>query len=201
MNDNIIYDQLNNEYQENDDWSFPECKYVSGFSESQILIQPTNDIRENYSNLQIDGYLEGYFRFFGKKDMDIVYLYFISKKKQQQIVQILGKTQPAVSYDVTRIKEQMQFVIKLISSIDDFIMFITNPDNNLKVYDKQMLTLFFYTTSITKTAVLMNINTVSCRSHLNTIVNRLLANGEVQMYNLFKFILSNLNKTKKYVEK
>ena len=185
MNEEIEDIQLNEEQE----WGFPECKYVSGYLQSEIQIQPTDDLRDSLSNWQINEYLDAYFRFFGKKDMDIIYLYFISKKKQQQIVQILGKTQPAISYDVSRIKQQMNFVVKLLSSVDDFIMFITDPENNLKTYDKEMLTVFFYTTSITKTAII-----------LNTIVNRLLSYGYNEMYNLFKYILSNLNKTKKTLE-
>ena len=196
MNEEIEDIQLNEEQE----WGFPECKYVSGYLQSEIQIQPTDDLRDSLSNWQINEYLDAYFRFFGKKDMDIIYLYFISKKKQEQIVQILGKTQPAISYDVSRIKQQMNFVVKLLSSVDDFIMFITDPENNLKTYDKEMLTVFFYTTSITKTAIVLGINTVSCRSHLNTIVNRLLSYGYNEMYNLFKYILSNLNKTKKTLE-
>jgi hypothetical protein len=51
-------------------------------------------------------------------------------------MEILGKTQPAVSYDVTRIKEQINFVVKLLYCLDDFIMFIVNPENKMKTYDK-----------------------------------------------------------------
>ena len=144
-------------------------------------------------------YLGNYFRFFGQKDMDIIYLYFLSGKKQEDMVRILGKSQPAISYDVTRIKEQIDFVIKIVSSIDDFIMFIVDDDNRLNTYDREMLTLFFYSTSIVKTSRLMGINNITCRSHLNTVVNRLLANGHVDMYNLFRYIMSNLNNIKKYV--
>lgn len=176
----------------------PDCKYVAGFLQNEIQIIPAYD-RDDYTNWQVNECLDGYFRFFGQKDMDTIYLYFISKKKQEEIMTILGKSQPAVSYDVAKIRQQIDFVIKLLSSIDDFIMFITDPENNMKTSDKQMLTLFFYTTSIAKTARLMGINNISCRSHLNTIVNRLLSRGYNDMYNLFKYIMSNLNHVKKYV--
>jgi predicted transcriptional regulator len=68
--------------------------------------------------------------------MDTVYLYFISKKKQEEVMTILGKSQPAVSYDVSKIREQIDFIVKIISSVDDFIMFITDPENNMKTSDK-----------------------------------------------------------------
>ena len=175
-----------------------DCKYVAGYLENEIEIITAHD-RDNYTNWQVNECLDGYFRFFGQKDMDTIYLYFISKKKQEEIMSILGKSQPAVSYDVSKIREQIDFVVKLLSSIDDFIMFITDPENDMKTSDKEMLTLFFYTTSIAKTARLMGINNISCRSHLNTIVNKLLSKGYNDMYNLFRFIMSNLNYVKKYV--
>lgn len=173
-------------------------QYVVGYSINEAEISERAS-RDSYTNWEVNEYLGNYFRFFGQKDMDIIYLYFLSNKKQEDLVKILGKSQPAISYDVTRIKEQIDFVIKLVSSIDDFIMFIVSDDNQLNTYDREMLTLFFYSTSIVKTSRLMGINNITCRSHLNTIVNRLLTNGFVDMYNLFKYIMSNLNNIKKYV--
>ena len=177
---------------------FPGGRCVAGYSESEAEIQEKSS-RDSYTNWEVNEYLGNYFRMFGQKDMDIIYLYFLSGKKQEDLVKILGKSQPAISYDVTRIKEQIDFVIKLVSSIDDFIMFIVDDSNGLNTYDREMLTLFFYSTSIVKTSRLMNIHNITCRSHLNTIVNRLLANGHTDMYNLFKYIMSNLNNIKKYV--
>lgn len=178
----------------------PDEKYVAGYSANEMEITEKVN-RDSYTNWEVNEYLGNYFRFFGQKDMDIIYLYFLSGKKQEDLVRILGKSQPAISYDVTRIKEQIDFVIKLVSSIDDFVMFIVDDDNRLNTYDREMLTLFFYSTSIVKTSRLMGINNITCRSHLNTVVNRLLTNGQVDMYNLFKYIMSNLNNIKKYVSR
>ena len=176
----------------------PDERYVAGYSVNEMEIEEKVN-RDSYTNWEVNEYLGNYFRFFGQKDMDIIYLYVLSGKKQEDLVKILRKSQPAISYDVTRIKEQIDFVIKLMSSIDDFIMFIVDDDNKLNTYDREMLTLFFYSTSIVKTSRLMGINNITCRSHLNTVVNRLLSNGHVDMYNLFKYIMSNLNNIKKYV--
>lgn len=176
----------------------PDERYVAGYSVNEMEIAEKVN-RDSYTNWEVNEYLGNYFRFFGQKDMDIIYLYFLSGKKQEDLVKILRKSQPAISYDVARIKEQIDFVIKLMSSIDDFIMFIVDDDNKLNTYDREVLTLFFYSTSIVKTSRLMGINNITCRSHLNTVVNRLLANGHVDMYNLFKYIMSNLNNIKKYV--
>jgi len=193
----FITDYAFDESELDGDYHFNE-QYVSGYSVSSCDMEAKPN-RDNYTNWEVNEYLGNYFRFFGQKDMDIIYLYFLSGKKQEDLVKILGKSQPAISYDVTRIREQINFVIKLVSSIDDFIMFIVDDGNGLNTYDREMLTLFFYSTSIVKTSRLMGINNITCRSHLNTVVNRLLSNGHVDMYNLFKYIMSNLNNIKKYV--
>lgn len=206
VHDELIVDETEDMGEIIDDFSVDEfdCtydeRYVSGYKENEAeLVEKSS--RDDYTNWEVNEYLGNYFRLFGQKDMDIIYLYFLSGKKQEDLVKILGKSQPAISYDVTRIKEQIDFVIKLVSSIDDFIMFIVDDNNGLNTYDREMLTLFFYSTSLVKTSRLMGIRNISCRSHLNTIVNKLLANGYIDMYNLFKYILSNLNNIKKYVAK
>ena len=175
---------------------FPECHYVAGYREDEVSPDMTYD-RNGYTNVEINEHLYNYFRFFGSKDKDIIYLYFLSRKKQKEIMEILGKSQPAVSYDVTRIKEQMMFVVKIMSFVDAFILFITSPSNKLSTHDKEMLTLFFYSTSIVKTSRLMGINNITCRSHLITIINKLKSSGNIEMYDMFSYIMSNLNNVKK----
>lgn len=174
--------------------------YVVGYYENEECISALPD-RSEYNNWEVNENLWNYFRFLGKKDMDIVYLCFLLKKKQEEVMTILKKTQPAVSYDVTRIKSQMDFIAKLNMSIDDFIEFIVDTNNGLNTYDKEMLVVFFYTTSIVKTARLLKLKNVTCRSHINTIINHLYQMGNNDMYVLFKYIMNNLNSVKKYVKK
>jgi len=185
------------EFQEYDaEELFPQFKTVAGYKEDEYRPEELNN-RESYTNWEINEHLGSYFRFFGKNDMDIIYLYFLSKKRQEDIMTILGKSQPAVSYDVTRIKEQIQFVVRVMAMIDEFIIFITDPANKMKTEDKEMLTIFLYSTSIVKTSRILGSSNITCRSHLNTLVNRLKANGHIRMYELFKYILDNLNHIKK----
>lgn len=156
--------------------------------------------REFYSNKEIDECLEGYFRLFGRHDMDIIYLYFLSGKKQEEIMSILGKSQPAISYDVQRIRRQAKFVRRIMSYLGDFIEFITSPENPLRTDDKELLLVFFYSTSIVKTARIMKLGNITCRSHLNTVIKRL-QGINMEMFGLFKYILSHLNNIKKHVKK
>ena len=171
---------------------------VAGVYEDEMEMSASPD-RSDYSNWEVNEYLDNYFRFFGSRDMDVIYLYILSKKRQEEIQEILGKSQPAVSYNVTRIRNQMEFVARMMSSIDDFIMFITDPENGMRTFDKELLVIFFYSTSIVKTARIMGIKNVTCRSRLNTVVNHLLQDGHMEMYRLFRFVMDNLNNIKKYV--
>lgn len=183
-----------------DEEEFDECKCVCGYycDEEELEARPS---RDEYSNLEIDEHLSCYFNFFGQKDMDINYLYFLSRKRQFDIQKILGKTQPAISYDVTRIKQQINFVVRMVASIDDFVIFITSNPSGLTTFDKEILTVFFYTTSIIKTARVLNLENRCVRSMLNTCVKKLERNGHAEMFELFRYILGNLNNIKKCVAK
>jgi len=189
-----------NEYNDKD-WSFEDYQgnnIVSGFLEDEVEIDELCD-SDSFSNYEICEHLESYFHFFGNKDMDIIFLCFLSKKKQNDVVQILEKTQPAISYDVTRIKQQMDFVIKVVSFADDFILFISD-ENGLTLDEKEELTVFFFSTSFVKTARVLNKNSITCRLHIINTVNKLKNLGYIEQYDFFTFILNNLNKVKKDVE-
>lgn len=188
---------IDEEYYE-DQFVPPGAKIVSGFLENEESLQELND-RSGYSNFEISQHLDMYFRFFGAKDMDIVYLYFLSQKKQDEIMRILGKTQPAISYDVTRIKKQMQFVTVFVSFIDDFVFFICDNECKLTTDEKELLTVFFFSTSIVKTARILGKNHITCRTHLLNAVEKLKEYEYNDQYQFFKFMLNNLNKIKKQI--
>ena len=175
-------------------------KYVVGYycDEPELEVQPS---RDEYSNLEIDEHLSMYFNFVGSSDMDITYLYFLSKKRQFDIQQILGKTQPAISYCVSKIRQQMEFVVRIVASVDDFVLFITGNPKGLSTFDKEILTVFFYTTSIIKTARVLKLEDRCIRSILKTCIKKLQRNGHQEMYELFSYISDNLNNVKKYVNR
>ena len=131
MKDNYEEDNSFVELTEENFYEDLDASIVAGYYKEEEEIEEYSD-RACYDNREIDDHLDIYFRLFGLKDMDIIYLYFLSEKRQQDIKNITQKTQPAVSYDVSRIKKQMDFVINIISSFDEFIAFIIRPDNGLK---------------------------------------------------------------------
>jgi len=175
-----------------------DASIVAGYYEEEEEIEEYSD-RACYDNHEIDDHLDIYFRLFGLKDMDMIYLYFLSEKRQQDIKNITQKTQPAVSYDVSRIKKQMDFVINIISSFDEFIAFIIRPDNGLKKIERELLLVFFYSTSIVKTSKILGFGQISCRVKILRAIKRVKELGHERMYELLDYIAKNLNQIKKSV--
>lgn len=173
-------------------------KIVNGYLQEQIQIQQGYS-RQDYYNYQIQDHLDVYFRLFGKNDLDIIYLYFLSNKKQNDIVQILQKTQPAISYDVSRIKQQLQFVIRIVQKQDEFIMFITDEQLKLTLSQRQLLLVFFYSTSIVKTSKILKQNQITCRTRIRKAIQKLSFYEYNDMYEFFCYVLQNLNKIKKQI--
>lgn len=195
----MSYDEYN-DYEEIEEFSdIPSGKIVHGFLENEEEWDTGYGDRSAYSNYELCEHLDMHFRFFGKKDMDIIYLYFLSKKRQDEIMLLLEKTQPAISYDVTRIKKQIEFVMKIVSFIDDFILFIVDEKTKLTVHEKELLLVFFYSTSIIKTSKILNQNHITCRTHINNTVDKLKELGYIEQYDFFSYILNNLNKIKKQI--
>lgn len=176
----------------------PKEKVVNGFLENEIEIEYQTDTTA-YSNYELCEHLDSHFRFFGGKDMDIILLYFLSHKRQDEIMKILDKTQPAISYDVTRIKRQIEYVMRVVEFVDDFIAFIVNENVKLNTHERELLTVFFYSTSIIKTSKILNQNHITCRTHINNTINKLKELGYMEQYEFFAYLLENLNKVKKQI--
>lgn len=176
----------------------PQGKIVHGFLENELEWEYQSD-RSSFSNYELCEHLDSHFRLFGKKDMDIILLYFLSKKRQDELMQILEKTQPAISYDVSRIRKQIEYVMRVVEFIDEFIVFIVDENTELNTHEKELLTVFFYSTSIIKTSKILNQNHITCRTHINNTINKLKDLGYIEQYEFFSYMLNNLNKIKKQI--
>lgn len=176
----------------------PQGKIVHGFLEKELEWEYQSD-RSSFSNYELCEHLDSHFRLFGKKDMDIILLYFLSKKRQDELMQILEKTQPAISYDVSRIRKQIEYVMRVVEFIDEFIVFIVDENIELNTHEKELLTVFFYSTSIIKTSKILNQNHITCRTHINNTINKLKDLGYIEQYEFFSYMLNNLNKIKKQI--
>ena len=154
----------------------------------------------SYTNFEIQDHLDDYFRFFGSADMDIIYMYFISNKKQNELSNFFNKTQPAISYDVTRLKKQVEFVMYIVSVFDCVVDFLSRKDTGLSTYEIDLLTIFFFTTSFIKTSKVINSQQVTVRCQINRTIEKIKENGYPEIYKIFQKINCNLNKVKKNLE-
>lgn len=184
------------EDEENDIYSIVNNKIVCGLYENEIELEDLNSA-DSFSPAEIDEQLESYFRFFSKSDMDLIYMNFIGGKTQIDLQKIFHKTQPAISCTSDRIKEQIGVIVKIQNVIDEFIEFITDPKIKMTNRDRNILLVFFYSTSIVKTAQTIGINPMICRTRIDSAMSNLVKQGHENIYNHFKYILENLNKVKK----
>lgn len=142
-------------------------------------------------------HLENILRFLGKKDCDIVYLYFLSEKRQMDICDLMSRTQPAVSYDIRRAKEHINFAIYLLSVIDDFLQFIEGHGSEMEPEQVRVLVLMFFSTSFTKTAHVLGCHQITCRYLFDRAIKTLKANEHDNIVDIFDHIVNNLNMVKK----
>lgn len=173
-------------------------KVVAGLYEDEVQLEPLCSA-DAFSPAEIEEHLENYFRFFSKSDMDLIYMNFIGNKTQIDLQNIFHKTQPAISCTSDRIKEQIGIIVKIQSVIDEFISFISDPEIKLSYRDKNILLVFFYSTSIIKTGQIIGINPMLCRSRIDNAMKHLNETGHDRIYAYFEYILENLNKVKKDV--
>ena len=132
-------------------------------------------------------------RFLNDKDRDILYLMFVSKKKQRDVLQILGRTQSSLAYDIKRIRRRLRFIFYLNSVFDIFMNFIHMQKEYFTSEEIAILTLMFYTSSFTLTSEIMNISQVRVRYAYNKCLRHM---EELEMwdaYEIFMVIRSNLN--------
>lgn len=171
---------------------------VSGVYENEMQMDQLNT-HSDFSPAEIEEHLESYFRFFSRSDMDLIYMHFIGEKTQIDLQDILLKTQPAISCTVERIQKQIGIIVQMQSMLDEFIYFISDPNLRLTHRDRNILLVFFYTTSIIKTSQIIGISHMVCRARIDSAIQALKETGHEKIYLFFEYILENLNKVKKSV--
>lgn len=146
------------------------------------------------------------FSFLNDKDLDILYLIFVSQKKQKDVKRLLDRTQSSLAYDIKRIRRRLKFITYLHSVFDIFLNFICQErsDDCFTSEELAILTLMFYTSSFTLTARVLNTSQVRVRHSYTKCLRRMeekasdsITRGESRewwvIYEIFQIIRSNLN--------
>jgi len=145
------------------------------------------------------------FGFLNDKDRDILFLIFVSRKKQKDVQRILGRSQPSLCYDIKRIRRRLCFIFYLHSVFDEFVEFVREQNEerqrcakeckepDFSADDMEILTLMFYTSSFTLTASMKKMSQVRVRYAYNKCLRRMLCMGRYDMYEIFNTLRRYLN--------
>ena len=141
-------------------------------------------------------------RFLNEKDRDILYLIFVSGKKQKDVQQIIGRSQPSLCYDIKRIRRRIRFIFYLQSVFDIFLDFISkraiepllgSDEPCFTSDERDILTLMFYTSSFTSTANSLGVTQVKVRYAYDKCLARMEELRMWDVYEIFVVIRTNLN--------
>jgi len=133
------------------------------------------------------------FGFLNDKDRDILYLIFVSRKKQKDVQRIMNRSQPSLCYDIKRIRRRLRYIFYIHSVFDIFVNFTQEKVSFFTPEEMEILTLMFYTSSFTVTAEMMNLSQVRTRYAYNKCLRRMEALGMWESYEIFMVIRENLN--------
>lgn len=131
--------------------------------------------------------------FLNDKDRDILFLIFVSRKKQRDVQKILGRSQSSLCYDIKRIRRRLKFISYLYSVFDIFMNFVRAKREHFNEQEMMIMTLMFYTSSFTLTARIMDTSQVKVRYTYNKCLKRMEELGIWEPYEIFIIIRSNLN--------
>jgi len=137
-------------------------------------------------------YLSEIFNFLNNKDKDILYLIFVSGKTQTDLVKLLNRSQPSLSYDIKRIKDRVRFICFLHSQFSFFLDWIESEDNILSPEEIMVLTLMYYTTSFSQSSRMSNLKPTRIRYVFDKALKKVKIQAP-EIHILFMVIRSSLN--------
>jgi DNA-directed RNA polymerase specialized sigma subunit len=136
--------------------------------------------------------------FLNEKDRDILFLIFVSSKKQKDVQRIIERSQPSLCYDIKRIRMRLKFIFYLHSVFDIFEDFVCRRGiEYFTSEEREILTLMFYTSSFTLTAKIMGISQVRVRYAYDKCLRRLEYLKMWEVYEIFVILRANLNMVKR----
>jgi succinate dehydrogenase flavin-adding protein (antitoxin of CptAB toxin-antitoxin module) len=151
--------------------SFTDIRQAKQVEDSTLAPFEDGDIP--HFNIEQVRSFRSVFRFLNDKDRDILYLIFVSRKKQKDVQRIMGRSQPSLCYDIRRIRERIRFIVYLHSVFDIFVSFIRRKACYFTPSEIEILTLMFYTSSFTAVSGLMGMSQVRVRYSFNKCLRRM----------------------------
>jgi len=173
-------------------------KYIGDQIEAVKAKRPSRGVSDlpNFNVDQVRDF-KHIFSFLNEKDRDILYLIFVSGKKQQDVQRILSRSQPSLCYDIKRIRKRLRFIFYLHSVFDIFLQFIVQYEEYFTPHELEVLTLMFYTSSFTMTASILDITQVKVRYSFDKCLRKMEEFEMWEVYEMFVVIRSNLNLIKR----
>ncbi|MCK9154680.1 MAG: hypothetical protein M0P12_01050 [Paludibacteraceae bacterium] len=161
---------------------------------------------ENYKDISVEGeaeqfltvenvkYFRTLFSFLNPKDRDILYLIFLSRKKQTEVQDILERGQSSLCYDIKQIRKRLKCISYLKSVSDIFVEFLEKDASKyFNEQEKAILTMLFFSTSYICTAEVLKMSQVKVSSTFEKCLERLLKKKIWPIYEIFYTIGKNLN--------
>jgi hypothetical protein len=136
--------------------------------------------------------------FLNPKDRDVLYLAFLSKKKQKDLEKIMKKRQSSLCYDIQQIRKRLKLIHKLHSMMDSFTYFIDgDAKQNFSDFERGVLTMMFYSTSNVVSCEVLGCSSTRVKDTFLKCLHRLEVLELKEMYDLFQLIYENMNIVKR----
>jgi len=139
--------------------------------------------------------------FLNGKDRDILYLIFVTGKRQRDVQEILLRSQPSLCYDIKRIRRRLRYICYLISVADIFLEFVSKRPKQFTPLEVDVLILMFYTSSFTITSSVLNQNQANVRYCYDKALRKMETMKMWEVYEIFLVIRDNLNVIRRVYKK
>jgi len=175
-------------------------KYIGKRIEDVSKPNDNGGVPQSFTVEQVKGF-KSILSFLNDKDRDILFLIFVSQKKQKDVQKILNRSQPSLCYDIKRIRLRLKFISYLYSVFDIFLNFIRSSGEHFTGQEIAVLTLMFYTSSFTMTSRILGVSQVKVRYTYNKCLKRMEELELWEPYEIFVVIRANLNIIKRVYSK
>jgi len=142
------------------------------------------------------------FNFLNNKDKDILLLIFMGNKTQTDLVKILNRSQPSLSYDIKRIKKRIKFIVYIHSMFKRFTKWLEEVAELQVLTEEEVMvfTLIYFTSSFSQSNLVCKLKPTRIRYVFDRALTKI-ETIDAEIYNMFVFIRNNLNTIKRTYQK